>query len=43
MKSQESHHIRALLTSRKAVLRRYTDLENEIRKLLKTFGIHRCQ
>jgi len=39
MKSQESHHIRALLTSRKAVLRRHTDLENEIRKLLKTFGM----
>lgn len=39
MKSQESHYIRTLLTSRKAVLRRCVDLENEIRGLLKVFGI----
>ncbi len=39
MKSLESHQIRTLLTSRKAVLRRCIDLENEIRGLLKVFGI----
>ncbi len=39
MKSAQSHHIRTLLTSRKAVLRRCIDMENEIRGLLKVFGI----
>lgn len=39
MKSVESHYIRSLLTSRKALLRRCIDLENEIRGLLKVFGI----
>jgi len=39
MKSVESHYVRALLTSRKALLRRCIDLENEIRGLLKVFGI----
>ena len=35
----ESHHIRMLLTSRKAVLSKCIDLENEIRGLFKVFGI----
>ncbi len=39
MKSTESHHIRTLLTSRKALLSRCIDLENEMRGLLKVFGI----
>ena len=39
MKSAGSHHVRTLLASRKAVLRRCIDLENEIRGLLKVFGI----
>jgi len=39
MKSRESHYIRAMLTSRKAVLRKCVDLENEIRGLFKAFGI----
>lgn len=39
MKSAESHHIRTLLASRKALLSRCIDLENEIRGLLKVFGI----
>jgi len=39
MKSRESHYIRAMLTSRKAVLRKCVDLENEIRGLFKVFGI----
>ena len=39
MKSRESHYIRAMLSSRKAVLRKCVDLENEIRGLFKTFGI----
>lgn len=39
MKSREAHYIRALLTSRKAVLRKCVDLENEIRGLFKAFGI----
>lgn len=38
MKSRESHYIRAMLSSRKAVLRKCVDLENEIRGLFKTFG-----
>jgi transposase len=39
VKSLESHHIRALLSSRKAVLRKCVDLENELRGLLRIFGI----
>jgi transposase len=39
VKSLESHHIRALLSSRKAVLTKCVDLENEIRGLFKIFGI----
>lgn len=39
VKSLESHHIRALLSSRKAVLRKCVDLENELRGLFKVFGI----
>ena len=39
MKSRESHYIRAMLTSRKTVLRKCVDLENEIRGLFKAFGI----
>ena len=35
----DSHHIRALLASRKAVLDKCVDLENEIRGLFKVFGI----
>jgi len=35
----ESHHIRALLSARKAVLRKCIDLENEVRGLFKVFGI----
>jgi transposase len=39
VKSLESHQIRALLSSRKAVLAKCVDLENEIRGLFKIFGI----
>jgi transposase len=39
VKSIESHQIRALLSSRKAVLSKCIDLENEIRGLFKVFGI----
>ena len=39
VKSMESHRIRALLASRKAVLSKCIDLENEIRGLFKVFGI----
>ena len=39
VKSMASHQIRALLSSRKAVLSRCIDLENEIRGLFKVFGI----
>jgi transposase len=39
VKSMESHHIRALLSSRKAVLNKCIDLENEVRGLFKVFGI----
>jgi transposase len=38
VKSLESHQIRALLSSRKAVLTKCVDLENEIRGLFKIFG-----
>jgi transposase len=39
IKSIESHRVRALLSSRKAVLSKCIDLENEIRGLFKVFGI----
>ena len=39
VKSVESHHLRALLTSRKVMQRKCIDLENEIRGLLKVFGV----
>jgi len=39
MKSRESHYTRVLLTSRKALLSKCIDLENEIRGLFKVFGI----
>jgi transposase len=39
VKSRASHYDRALLTSRKTVLRKCIDLENEIRGLFKAFGI----
>ena len=39
VKSIESHHTRALLSSRKAILSKCIDLENEIRGLFKVFGI----
>jgi len=39
VKSMQSHHIRMLLSSRKAVLGKCIDLENEIRGLFKIFGI----
>ena len=39
MKSRGSHYERALLASRKTVLNKCLDLENEIRGLLKAFGI----
>lgn len=39
VKSVESHHTRALLSSRDAVLRKCIDLENEVRGLLKVFGV----
>jgi transposase len=39
IKSMESHRVRALLSSRRAVLSKCVDLENEIRGLFKIFGI----
>lgn len=39
VKSMASHHIRMLLASRKAVLSKCIDLENDIRGLFKVFGI----
>jgi len=39
IKSMQSHRIRALLSSRRAVLDKCIDLENEIRGLFKVFGI----
>ncbi|MBZ9789578.1 IS110 family transposase [Rhizobium sp. 3T7] len=39
VKSVESHYIRALLSSRKVMQRKCIDLENEIRGLLKVFGV----
>jgi transposase len=39
VKSQESLYTRALLTSRKVMQRKCIDLENEIRGVLKVFGV----
>ena len=39
VKSLQSHQIRALLTSRRVILTKCIDLENEMRGLLKVFGI----
>jgi len=39
MKSRESHGVRALLSTRKALLKKTMDLANEVRGLLKIFGI----
>jgi transposase len=39
VKSMQSHHIRMLLSSRKAVLSKCVDLENKVRDLFKIFGI----
>ena len=39
VKSMESHHLRMLISSRRAVLSKCVDLENEVRGLFKVFGI----
>ena len=39
VKSLESHLIRALLSSRKAVLKKCVDLENELRGLIRLLGV----
>lgn len=39
VKSMDSHRVRALLASRKAILKKCVDLENELRGLLRVFGI----
>lgn len=39
VKSIESHQVRALLSSRKTILSKCVDLENELRGLLKIFGV----
>jgi transposase len=39
IKSMESHRVRALLTSRRALLDKCIDLENEIRGIFKIFGV----
>jgi transposase len=39
VKSMESHHIRMMLSSRRAVLSKCVDLENEVRGLFKIFGL----
>ncbi len=39
VKSMESHRVRALLTSRRAVLAKCIDLEQEIRGIFKVYGI----
>jgi transposase len=39
VKSLESHQVRALLASRKMILTKCVDLENEVRGLLKVFGV----
>ena len=39
MKSREAHGLRALLSTRKALLKKTIDLANEVRGLLKFFGV----
>jgi transposase len=39
VKSVASHQARALLSSRKVVISKFCDLENELRGLLKVFGV----
>jgi len=39
MKSREAHGLRAILSTRKALLKKTMDLANEVRGLLKIFGI----
>jgi transposase len=39
MKSREAHGVRALLRTRKALLKKTMDLANEVRGFLKVFGI----
>ena len=39
MKSREAHGVRALLSTRKALLNKTIDLANEVRGLLKIFGL----
>ena len=39
MKSREAHGVRALLSTRKALLNKTIDLANEVRGLLKIFGV----
>ena len=39
MKSREAHGVRALLSTRKALLYKTIDLANEVRGLLKIFGL----
>ena len=39
MKSREPHGLRALLSTRKALLKKTMDLANEVRGLLKIFGV----
>ncbi|WP_156461658.1 IS110 family transposase, partial [Aliiruegeria sabulilitoris] len=39
MKSREAHGLRALLSTRKALLKKTMDLANEVRGILKIFGI----
>ncbi|SFN01278.1 IS110 family transposase [Variovorax sp. OV329] len=39
VKSMHSHRVRALLASRKAILKKCVDLENELRGLLRVFGV----
>jgi transposase len=39
VKSMQSHEVRALLSSRRVVLAKCVDVENEIRGLLKVFGV----
>ena len=39
MKSREAHGVRALLSTREALLKKTMDLANEVRGLLKIFGI----
>jgi transposase len=39
MKSREAHGLRALLSARKALLKKTMDLANEVRGLLKVFGV----